>query len=126
VIILKCKLKNKLIRRRPYEIKKLFKGRGRKLKNSLTKRELECLIAKSLGLTSKKISSLLCTTTSTVKAHLSSAYKKLKVNNDIQAIEKASVNNILNYENKIRMGIKYRLFGILDSLYGEIWRKYLN
>lgn len=59
-----------------------------------TERELDVLYLVSLGMSNKAISKILCISPSTVKAHLTSIYKKLGVENRTVAALWVKDNNI--------------------------------
>jgi DNA-binding CsgD family transcriptional regulator len=54
----------------------------------LTRREKEIMAMASKGLTRKEIASKLFISTETVKKHFQNAYKKLKVKNKMQAVNR--------------------------------------
>lgn len=61
----------------------------------LTERELAVLKLVTLGLTNKEIAKQLMVTTHTIKAHVSSIYEKLSVNNRLQAAVYALVHELV-------------------------------
>lgn len=69
--------------------------------SSLTKRELEILILISSGKYNSEIANNLGITERTVKNHISSIYKKLKVNDRTQAAIYALNNEISNESNNV-------------------------
>jgi RNA polymerase sigma factor (sigma-70 family) len=60
------------------------------LVEQLTPRELDVLALLAQGLTNKEIAQQLVITPGTVRQHTNNLYKKLKVNNRLQAVAKAS------------------------------------
>ncbi|HZH87131.1 MAG TPA: response regulator transcription factor [Brumimicrobium sp.] len=62
---------------------------------SLTKREQEVLEQISHGLNHRQISNNLMISPSTVRKHIENVYKKLKVHNKVEAIQKGIKNNLL-------------------------------
>jgi DNA-binding NarL/FixJ family response regulator len=78
---------NHNIKRSEKDAKKEFK---------LTKKELEVLALLPKGLSIKNMALQLYLTEATIKSHMYSIYRKLEVSNRIQAIAKASENNLLN------------------------------
>ena len=65
----------------------------------LTERELDVLKLVTLGLTNKEIAKELNVTTHTIKAHVSSIYEKLSVNNRLQAAVYALVHELVVIQN---------------------------
>lgn len=67
-----------------------------KNKLPLTNRELDVIIQIAEGLCNKEISSKLCVSEGTVKSHINSIFKKLKINNRLQATFFAMQHNLLS------------------------------
>lgn len=65
----------------------------------LTERELDVLKLVTLGLTNKEIAKELTVTTHTIKAHVSSIYEKLSVNNRLQAAVYALIHELVVIQN---------------------------
>jgi len=61
-------------------------------KTSLTPREIEILTLVSMGTTNEEIAGKMCISTNTVKTHLYNIFKKLKVENRLQAALWAAAN----------------------------------
>jgi DNA-binding NarL/FixJ family response regulator len=61
-------------------------------KTSLTSREIEILTLVSMGSTNEEIASKMCISTNTVKTHLYNIFKKIKVENRLQAALWAAAN----------------------------------
>lgn len=78
-----------------YNIKKSEKSAQKEYR--LTKKELEILALLPKGLSIKDMALQLFLTEATIKSHMYSIYRKLEVSNRIQAIAKASENNLLNF-----------------------------
>ena len=65
------------------------------LTDPLSERELEVLRLISAGLSNPEIAGCLFVAVGTVKAHTSSIYSKLGVNNRVQAVQRARELNLL-------------------------------
>ncbi|MGQ7889785.1 response regulator [Paenibacillus sp. WC2504] len=65
------------------------------LKENLTEQETKVLRLLAEGLSNREIASLLNITGDTVKFHIKNVYKKLKVNNRVQALQRAKEVRIL-------------------------------
>jgi DNA-binding NarL/FixJ family response regulator len=63
--------------------------------SNLTKRELEVLTLVSKGYSSKEIAEMLGLSYYTVKEYISNIYKKLAVNNRMQAVNEATLQGII-------------------------------
>ena len=61
-------------------------------KTSLTSREIEILTLVSMGSTNEEIGSRMCISTNTVKTHLYNIFKKINVENRLQAALWAAAN----------------------------------
>lgn len=75
--------------RNPYEPK------APKDEFGLTKREMELLVQLKNGLTYEQIASNLFISYHTVRKHIENIYRKLQVNNKVEAISRATNNNLL-------------------------------
>jgi len=73
----------------------LQKITNRNKKKTLTSRESEVLIFVSKGYTSKEIAKALGLSPHTVKDYVSNIYKKLQVNNKIQAVNEATIQGYI-------------------------------
>ena len=62
----------------------------------LSDREIDVLIIATKGCSNKEIAQILFITESTVKAHLSSVYRKLNVKNRTAAVMKAVSKGLIN------------------------------
>lgn len=62
--------------------------------NKLTAREMEVLRELSVGVTNKKIAATLSISEKTVKAHMGNIFKKLDINNRLEAVDLARRYNI--------------------------------
>ena len=62
---------------------------------SLTNREIEVLEYLSKGKTYKSIAQILYLSEGTIRKHVENIYKKLKVHNKVEAVEKARENRII-------------------------------
>ena len=67
---------------------------------SLSSREMEVLTFIAKGMTNREIAVKLYLSASTIKSHSINIYRKLKVNNRVQAVSKARILGILPTENK--------------------------
>jgi len=75
--------------RNPYEPK------ATKDEFGLTKREMELLVQLKNGLTYEQIAANLFISYHTVRKHIENIYRKLQVNNKVEAISRAANNNLL-------------------------------
>ena len=66
---------------------------------NITKREREVLLLAIRGYSNSRIARELVVSVSTVKAHLESIYRKLRVHNKIQASVKVIFDGIVNRED---------------------------
>lgn len=74
----------------------------KKVKFDLTDRELDVLVLLAMGKSNKDIAQILCIVNSTVKAHLTSIFKKLNVENRTQAAIKAKDAGIIRHQDSKR------------------------
>lgn len=74
----------------------------KKVKFDLTDRELDVLVLLAMGKSNKDIAQILCIVNSTVKAHLTSIFKKLHVENRTQAAIKAKDVGIIRHQDSKR------------------------
>lgn len=69
------------------------------LDNKITEREKEVLAYIIKGFSNTEISEKMCISVHTVKAHLDSLYKKLKVHNKVQATISAVTNGFIDLDD---------------------------